>query len=112
MAVVSTSVFVLEPVFFWPDEMKALHLDSIEPAHRKKLKGFPENLEARAAVTTIRKELAAAYSELGASHLQLGKSYLYQQGLRPESLTLVTALKNTLDPKGIMNPGVLGFGEA
>ena len=112
LAVVSTSVFVLEPVFFWPDEMKALHLDSIEPAHRKKLKGFPENLEARAAVTTIRKELAAAYSELGASHLQLGKSYLYQQGLRPESLTLVTALKNTLDPKGIMNPGVLGFGEA
>lgn len=110
LAVVSTSVFVLEPVFFWPDEMKALHLDSIEPAYLKKLKGFPENLEARAVVTTIRKELAAAYSELGVSHLQLGKSYHYQQGLRPESLALMSALKNTLDPQGIMNPGVLGFG--
>lgn len=112
LAVVSTSVFVLEPVFFWPDEMKALHLDSIEPAHLKKLRGFPENLECRAAVTAIRKELAAAYSELGVSHLQLGKSYHYQQGLRPESLALVASLKNTLDPQGIMNPGVLGFGEA
>jgi glycolate dehydrogenase FAD-linked subunit len=112
LAVVSTSVFVLEPVFFWPDELKALHRDSLEPAHLKKLKGFAENLEARAAVTTIRKELAAAYSELGASHLQLGKSYHYQQGLRPESLALVTALKQQLDPQCIMNPGVLGFGGA
>ncbi len=111
LAVVSTSVFVLEPVFFWPDELKALHRDSVEPAHLKKLKGFPENLEARAAVTAIRKELTAAYSDLGASHLQLGKSYHYRDGLKPESLALVQALKDTLDPRGIMNPGVLGFGE-
>ncbi len=111
LAVVSTSVFVLEPVFFWPDELKALHRDSVEPAHLKKLQGFPENLEARAAVTAIRKELTAAYSELGASHLQLGKSYHYRDGLKPESLALVQALKDTLDPRGIMNPGVLGFGE-
>lgn len=111
LAVVSTSVFVLEPVFFWPDELKALHRDSLEPAHLKRLKGFPEDLEARAAVSAIRQDLVAAYTELGASHLQLGKSYNYQQGLRPESLALVTALKNMLDPQCIMNPGVLGFGE-
>ncbi len=111
LAVVSTSVFVLEPVFFWPDELKALHRDSVEPAHLKKLKGFPENLPAREAVTNIRRELAAAYSELGASHLQLGKSYHYKQGLKPESRALIQALKTTLDPQGIMNPGVLGFGE-
>ena len=109
LAVVSTSVFVLEPVFFWPDELKALHRDSVEPAHLKKLKGFPENLEARGAVTTIRKELQEAYLELGTSHLQLGKSYPYQETLRPESRALITALKTTLDPQGIMNPGVLGF---
>lgn len=109
LAVVSTSVFVLEPVFFWPDELKALHRASVEPAHLKRLQGFPENLEAREAVTTIRRELAAAYSAFGAAHLQLGKSYHYADALRPESLALVRALKAELDPAGIMNPGALGL---
>ena len=110
LATVSTNIFVLEPVFFWPDELKALHRNSLEPAHLKKLPGFPENLPARAAVSAIRQELVEVYEQLGASHLQMGKAYRYQQGMRPESLALVSALKQVLDPRGIMNPGVLGFG--
>lgn len=110
LATVSTTVFVLEPVFFWPDELKALHRESVESAHLKNLRCFEENLPARAAVTAIREELVLAYEELGASHLQLGKAYRYQQGLRDEPRALISELKRTLDPKGIMNPGVLGFG--
>jgi hypothetical protein len=109
LATVSTTIFVLEPVFFWPDELKALHRASLEPAHLKKLPGFPENLEARSAVTAIRQELVEAYEMLGASHLQMGKAYHYQQGMRPESLALVRAIKDAVDPRGIINPGVLGF---
>ncbi len=40
LAVVSTSVFVLEPVFFWPDELKALHRASVEPAPPEKVARF------------------------------------------------------------------------
>ena len=72
LATVSTTIFVLEPVFFWPDEMKALHRASVEPGHLKKLRGFPENLEAR---------------------------------------QLMRQLKEVLDPKGIMNRGVLVLGD-
>lgn len=111
LATISTHIFVLEPVFFWPDELKALHRASIEPAHLKRIAGFDQNLEARAVVTAIREQLIRVYEELGASHLQLGKAYRYQQGLRPESRGLLSQLKHAVDPSGIMNPGVLGFGE-
>ena len=68
-----------------------------------------ENLEARAAVALIRQEIANYFSESGAVHLQVGKSYHYATALKPESLSLVLAIKNAVDPNGRINPGVLGL---
>ena len=52
-ATVATHCFVIEPVFFWPDAMTAIHRDTIEPDVLKKLPGFEENPAAREAVATL-----------------------------------------------------------
>lgn len=108
-ATVSTNCFLLEPVFFWPDEIDAIHEASVEPGHLARLKRFPANPQARAAVMAIRGEMLELFSELGASHLQIGKSYRYREGLSDEAWQLVSAIKRALDPQGRVNPGSLGL---
>jgi FAD/FMN-containing dehydrogenase len=109
LATVSTHAVVLEPVFFWPDELYPLHEDSIEPKHLARLPRHPANPEARAHVAALRAELVALLSSLGAVHLQVGKAYRYRDGLRPEAFELVAALKRAVDPEGRVNPGSLGL---
>ncbi|TQV81254.1 FAD-binding oxidoreductase [Exilibacterium tricleocarpae] len=108
-ATVSTNCFVLEPVFFWPDAMTEIHQRSLEPDHLARLQGFPEHLEARAAVTKIRDEMTALFTELGAVHLQIGKHYQYREGIRPENWQLIQAIKAAVDPRGCINPQSLGL---
>jgi glycolate oxidase len=108
-ATTSTNALALEPVFYWEDSITEIHRDSVDPSHLARLKGFPENLEARAAMKKIRGELAELFCELGAVHQQIGKDYLYREGLQPEAWKLVQAIKNTVDPDGKVNPKSLGF---
>ena len=108
-ALVSTTCFVLEPVFFWPDEIFQIHRQTVEPAHLASLKGFPANPEARAAVDLIRDEMVDLFTALGAVHLQIGKAYNYKDGIQPSSLKLVQSIKHAVDPKGKMNPQSLGL---
>lgn len=108
-ATIATNGFVLEPVFFWPDEIDAIHEASVEPEHLARLQRFPANPEARAAVMAIRSEMLELFSDLGASHLQIGKAYRYREGLSPVAWQLVSALKRAVDPEGRVNPGSLGF---
>ena len=76
-ATIATNAFVLEPVFFWQDELKELHEKTVVPSHFAKLTKYPENLEIRAYVDKVKSELVDLYSDLGSSHFQLGKSYHY-----------------------------------
>lgn len=108
-ATVSTNCFALEPVFFWPDAMTEIHKRSLEPDCLARLKGFPENLDAREAVRKIRIELTELFSEMGAVHLQIGKAYRYREGLQPEAWKLVQAIKDAVDPTGKVNPKSLGL---
>lgn len=109
LATVSTNCFVIEPVFFWPDELMEIHRRSVQPEHLKRLKTFPKNRLAREAVARVRGQLAELFAEIGAVHLQIGKSYRYREGLRPESFELVQSLKKLLDPGNRVNPGSLGL---
>lgn len=109
LTTVAGNCTVLEPVFFWPDALEEVHRRSVEPGHLRKIRGFPENPAARAAVTEIREALIALFTDLGAAHLQLGKSYRYRDGLQSANWRLIEALKKELDPGRRMNPGALGL---
>jgi glycolate oxidase len=109
VATVSTHVFLLEPVFFWPDALHELHLDSVDANYLKSIAGFAENLPARALVTQLKSELGTAYRELGATHMQIGKAYEFNQGIAEVNRALLRAVKAQLDPQGLINPGALGL---
>ncbi|PCI46221.1 MAG: FAD-binding protein [Alphaproteobacteria bacterium] len=106
---VGTSAVVIEPVFFWPDALMPFHHRHVEQAVLKGLKGFPENLEARAVVQRLRERLVDLFVAHGAVHFQIGKTYKYKQGLQQSSYQLVKKLKKQLDPDGRINPGSLGL---
>lgn len=110
LATVSTNCMVLEPVFFWPDELMEVHRRNVESDHLARIPGFEQNLEAREAVARVRRELVALLSELGAVHLQLAKAYRYREGMKPGSFALVEAVKRQVDPGNRINPGCLGLG--
>lgn len=106
---IGASASLLEPVFFWPDALKELHLDTVEQKHLNSLDGYDENLEVREFVTVVRKELVNLFMEHSVVHLQIGKTYLYSEGLEDNSLNLVHSLKKYTDPENLINPGSLGL---
>lgn len=109
LAVVSPQASLIEPVFFWPEELNPLHRHAVEPAHLSKLKGFPANPASTALVARLRKDLIALFQRLGAIHVQVARTYPLKAAHQPEGWAALEALKAQLDPRGLMNPGVLGL---
>lgn len=112
LAIVNRSACLIEPVFFWPDELEQVHKRSIEASHLAKLKGFPANEAARALVAELRRGVIAILEDMGAVHLQLGRAYNLEQGSDPKAYDLLRQIKQAVDPKGLMNPAALGLAKA
>ena len=108
-ATIQTSAIIIEPVFFWPDELMSVHERNLDPTFFKRLNKFPADAEARAAVNKIHEDLVETLRQCNVAHFQLGKCYPYANVIEPENLLLIKAIKKTLDPKGLINPGVLGL---
>ncbi len=104
-----TNCFVIEPVFYWPDELNALHRHSVEASVLRKANRFPENLAAREEVMRLRNDIMTLFRQLGAVHLQIGRRYPYREALAAPARHLVDELKRLLDPDGRINPGALGL---
>lgn len=106
---VGTSCFVIEPVFYWPDALYALHRHTVDDGLLAKVNEYPENPEARAEVMRLRREVVELFERQGGLHLQIGRTYPYQNGLKPVAREVIAGLKRLLDPDGRINPGSLGL---
>ena len=104
-----TDCFVIEPVFYWPDGLNALHRHSVEASVLRHTNAYPDNPAARAQVMRLRGEVVDTLASCGAVHLQIGRFYPYARDLGEAPLAVLRDLKRQLDPDGRMNPGALGL---
>ena len=108
MAVGSTA-FLYEPAFYWPDAQHAYHERMVDPDHRANLPVYPRNDAAAAEVTRIKAAVVDLMHAHGGIHFQIGRTYPFARDHDPAHWALLKAIKAELDPKNILNPGVLGL---
>lgn len=102
--------FVIEPSFYWQDELGDFRLSLIEPEFAEKWKDIPANEERRNVALGLRDELRDLFDSLGALHLQIGKYYPFEEMMNNPGLpALLKGIKQVVDPQGLMNPGALGL---
>ncbi len=99
----------IEPVFYWRDALLPMHRLHVEARLLARMQSFNPDPEARALVDSLRGEMQALFREAGGAHFQIGKSYPFKAAMRPEPWALLTAIKNAVDPRRLMNPGSLGL---
>lgn len=109
LTLASQNDFVFEPAFYWFDELGPFRLERISPEAAANWGTITANPEARAVVLDLRERLARVFDDLGGVHLQIGKFYSYGPRLDPATWSLLRALKQLVDPRGLMNPGSLGL---
>lgn len=106
---VGATGFLYEVALYWPDDRTAYHRTVLGEEYLSQQPQFPANAESRAYADDLKQAIVALMQEYGAGHFQLGRAYPYRQRLSPQALSLLGAVKRELDPKGLMNPGALGF---
>jgi FAD/FMN-containing dehydrogenase len=102
-----TSSFLYELAFYWPGAHTPYHRHTLPEAYLDSLPRRPDEAETAAFVDELRRDLVALYSAHRAIHFQLGKAYPYGSVVSAESLALIRAIKQAVDPQGLMNPGAL-----
>lgn len=101
--------FSFEAVFHWYDAWLPMHRDRVSPALLATYSEPAENGEARALVARLREETVDLFRAFGGASNQIGRTYPFLDALDAAPSELIRTLKDTLDPKGLMNPGVLGL---
>ena len=107
--VISNNGFVIEPVFLTPDSIDEIHREIVEDNVLKNIECFEDNLDARELTLRLRAELLRLFEDIGGVHMQIGKSYDFKRGLRGEVWSLIKNIKDIMDPKKVINPGVLSL---
>lgn len=105
----STTIFLIEPVFYWRDAMTEIHKEYVEDQILEKVTHFDEDLAARAVVEEMRQAMLDIFEEAGSAHFQIGKTYRYSKTLNKDTKALLKGIKNQVDPDGRINPGSLGL---
>jgi FAD/FMN-containing dehydrogenase len=106
---ISTNGFLYEPVFYWEDDRTPYHKRYLPQEYLDVLPEYPANPEGRKLVAEMKGRIQDIFCEFGATHMQIGKSYPYLRGREANAEGLIRAIKQQLDPQGLMNPGGLGL---
>jgi FAD/FMN-containing dehydrogenase len=109
LTTISTNALTIEPVFYWPEEHRAIHASLMEADHRAKLPTVTSRPIARAVVERARAGVIAINQRYGCAHFQIGRTYPYRASRDAASLALLDAIKAVTDPARALNPGGLGF---
>lgn len=108
-ATVSSTGLLYEIALYWPDAPTAYHQALLGDEHLKNAGAHAANAPAAALAASIKADLIELFAAHGAAHYQIGRAYPYLPRLDPAALTLLRAMKTTLDPHNLMNPGALGL---
>lgn len=106
---VGSTGFLYEVALYWPDARTAYHTRTLGAEYLAGQPHFDANEAARAYADALKHEIIDLMQGYGAAHFQIGRAYPYRSRLDPQMQGLLGAIKRELDPKGLMNPGVLGL---
>lgn len=109
LTAVSAGFVVFEPVVWWPDSIGPYRTRHAPSEMVAQFGAVPPNLEARAAGTGLRREIARTLSAMGGTHLQVGKWYPFRESVETATFETLSAVKGALDPRRLINPGSLGL---
>lgn len=109
LASVGRAGTLIEPCLYWPDARNPLIEDTVEKPHLDRLPVLDENPEARALAHQLKRDIVDIFFAHDAVHFQIGRTYRYRDSLDPGADALLQAIKNQVDPHGLMNPGSLGL---
>ncbi len=110
MTMTTGQEFFLEPAFYWQDEITELHARSLGDDVVRPWRHRPANLPARQAVVALRRATQELYAGLGGVSWQVARDYPFRELLAPGTRGLLDAVKQAVDPRGLMNPEALGLG--
>ena len=97
----------VETLIRWSDAPYPIHTHFLTREEKRRLKTRAPNPDAAEAVRALSAEILAAWKTLGGVHLQIGRKYPFLETRLPETADLLRALRQTLDPEAVINPGNL-----
>jgi FAD/FMN-containing dehydrogenase len=107
---VGQQAICIESLIYWEDDEHFLHDRIAEKSDLQALAAYAERSPATRLAFELRAGIKAIFRRHGCLHVQIGRSYPWAETREPATLELLTAVKNSLDPKRLVNRGVLGFG--
>lgn len=103
--------YLVEPVFIWPEAINPIHEETVEADFLANLPRHEPNPQATAVVEKARQAVMDVFTKYGAAHFQIGRTYPYKENREPEAWSFLEKIKRAADPKGLINPGVLGLND-